>query len=114
MAIQIQEKNDVVVFSIEGKLMGGSESIELKNALQDCIDKGFQKVVIDFAKLKWANSAGIGIIISCYLTMRRLNGDLRTARVTDRVDYYFRISKLNTIIKIYDTVEEAVESFQNI
>ena len=95
MTFESEEKGDVVVFALEGKFMGGSEGVELRNALQTYIDKEFKKVVIDFANLTWANSSGIGVIVSMFLTMKRIEGDLRTVRLTEKVDFYFRISKLN-------------------
>jgi len=113
MAIKVEEKRDVVVFAIDGKFMGGGESLELTKTLNKWVEKGFLKVVIDFSNLKWANSAGIGVIVSCYLTMKRLNGDLRITNLTDRVHYYFHISKLDTVFKIFDTVGEAVSSFSD-
>lgn len=111
MAIHITESNDVVIIAPEDKLMG-AESVELRENLQGLIDKGFRKVVIDCGRLKWANSSGIGTIISCYLSLRRLDGDLRLARPAGRVSFYLHIAKLDSIFAIYETIEEAVASFE--
>jgi len=92
--------------------MSAAESVELRSTLQSLIDKGFRKVVIDFGKLKWANSSGIGTIVSCYLSLRMLDGDLRFARPNEKMDFYLRITKLDSVFTIFGTVEEAVASFK--
>lgn len=103
----------IAILAPEGKLMGGPECDELKSAIEKILESGQKKVVLDFAKVEWANSSGIGCVISCYLTLKRMGGDLKLARPTDRVKYYLHISKLDTIFAIYESVDEAVASFED-
>ena len=113
MSFETQEKDDVLIVSLTGKLMGEPECSALKNTVERSIERGFKKVVMDFANLKWANSSGIGAIISCYLTLKRQDGDLKFAQPTERVNFYLEISKLDTLFEIYDSLEDAIESFNH-
>ena len=112
MAIKTHEIDSVIVFALEGKLMGGSESLEFRNQVELEINKGYKKLVVDFSKLDWANSMGIGMVISAYLTSIRNDCDMRMAKLSKRVEYYFKISKLDSVFRIYATVEEAIASFK--
>ncbi|MBN1560408.1 STAS domain-containing protein [candidate division KSB1 bacterium] len=111
MLFAYNEVDGVIVLHLKDKLMGGLECNEVKEEVQDLINRGYQNLVIDFSKLYWSNSAGIGALISCYHNFRKRGGRLKFARPTPKVQYYLRISKLDTVFEIYDTVEEAVKSF---
>ncbi|RQW02545.1 anti-sigma factor antagonist [candidate division KSB1 bacterium] len=112
MTFAYNEMDGVIVLHLQDKLMGGLECAEVKQEVQELIDRGYHKLIIDFTKLYWSNSAGIGALISCYHNFRKRGGELKFARPTPKVQYYLHISKLDTVFEIYDTVEEAVQSFK--
>ena len=64
MAIKETIKNDIAVFQISGKLMGGNETREVHAKVKESINEGFRKIVIDLSKVKWLNSQGLGMLIS--------------------------------------------------
>lgn len=102
----------IVVITPEGKFSGTEEDRQLYDSVREWIEKkDRRKMVIDFSRMKWANSAGIGIIVSAYLTARRNGGDIRMACANDKILHYFKISKLESVFEIFDNVEQAVESF---
>ena len=111
MKINHREENGVVVIEPKGKIMGGPESTELHDLLHDMIDRGKLKVVIDLGKVDWMNSTGLGLLISGLTTLRKAGGELRLANVTDKIESLLAITKLITVFKAYDSVEEAVNSF---
>ena len=102
----------VIVLHLKEKLMGGLECADVKQEVQDLINQGYKNLIIDFAKLYWSNSAGIGALISCYHNFRKHSGQVKFARPTPKIRYYLQISKLDTVFEVYGTVEEAVESFK--
>lgn len=111
MSIKWNETNGVIVLHLKDNLMGGVECLEVKDVLSELVEKGYKNFVIDFTKLTWANSAGIGAIISCYHSIHRLGGEMKFASPTPKIKFYLHISKLDTVFKIYTTVDEAVASF---
>jgi len=44
-------------------------------------------------------------------TMKKANGQLKLARVTEKIESLLIITKLITIFEFYESVEEAVKSF---
>ncbi len=101
----------VKVFHLEGKIMGGPESQTMCDYLKGLIETGTRALVMDFDKVQWINSNGIGIIIACLIGLRNSGGDLCFANVHDAAGHYFEITRLDTVIKIFGTIEEAVASF---
>jgi anti-sigma B factor antagonist len=111
MKLNHREENGVVVIEPKGKIMGGPESTALHDLLHDLIDQGKSSVVIDLGKVDWMNSTGLGLLISGLTTLKKSGGELRLANVTDKIQSLLTITKLVTIFKSFDTVDEAVKSF---
>jgi anti-anti-sigma factor len=101
----------VKVFHLKGKIMGGPETQVMCNHLKKLIAGGATCLVIDFHDVPWINSTGVGVIISCLITLRKRGGDVRFANLHSASRQYFHITKLETVVKIFDRVDEAVASF---
>jgi anti-sigma B factor antagonist len=72
---------------------------------------GRLKVVVDLAGVTYIDSAGIGVLIGRYLSLRRRGGDLKLANLTMRSHRVMTITHLLTVFDAHDSVEGAVRSF---
>jgi anti-anti-sigma factor len=104
-------EKDIAVVRPEGKIMGGDETSTLCDTLRQLMNEGIMKIVMDFSEVTWINSAGIGVIMGCFTTLRRMGGNMKFASPSDKVKYYLQITKLNTVFEIFDTSDKAVETF---
>ncbi|MFQ6113998.1 MAG: STAS domain-containing protein [bacterium] len=111
MQIKEQMRGDVAVISLKGKLMGGPETLAIHEKVKDLVGNKINKVVIDLGGVKWMNSSGLGALMGSMTTLRNAGGELKLAKVTDKVQSLFMITKLITIFETFDGVEEAVSSF---
>lgn len=111
MKLNHREQDGVTIIEPKGKIMGGPESTAMHDLLHDLIEQGKKSVVIDLGKVDWMNSTGLGLLISGLTTLRKSGGELKLANVTDKIQSLLTITKLVTIFKSYDSVEEAVNSF---
>ncbi len=110
------EKNieGLSVFELEGKIMGGTpDCISLCNRVKEVIASGQKNIVIDFDRVRWINSAGIGFMLSCVTTLRREGGDVHFVGLHDRVDFYFKVTKIDTVLQIYKNVDEVVKKLSS-
>lgn len=107
-----ESKNgDVQIFELAGKMMGDSSCAALVQRIDALLGAGTRSVVLDLRDVQWMNSQAISYLIACLTKLRRAGGDLRLAGVAGKVDYYLRLTKLNTVIRTFDGQQEAVESF---
>lgn len=113
MKIKQKEAYNAVILELHGNVMGGPDAAELNTLLHKLLDEGKKNVVIDLSNVKFINSSGLGILISALTTMRNGGGDLKLANVTEKIQSLLMITKLILIFEHYDTVEEAVKSYQN-
>ena len=91
--------------------MGGPDGAKLHDTLHNLKEEGKKNVVIDLSKTKFMNSSGLGMLISGMTTMRNAGGDLRLANVADRIQSLLVITKLITVFKHFDSVDEAISSY---
>ena len=112
MEIKINYKNGIGIISIKGELDAQSAP-DLQGFFQEHLGKETLNFVADLQGLAYSSSAGIRIFLGMARDTRRKQGDLRMAAVQPQVDKIFNLSKFDKIVRIFDTVEDAIESFKN-
>lgn len=112
MNYNIDEKYNCVILTLKGNVMGGPDGAKLHDALHDLKEDGKTNIVVDLSKVKFMNSSGLGMLISAMTTMRNAGGDLRLANVADRIQSLLVVTKLITVFKHFDSVDEAAKSFE--
>jgi len=112
MDMKIEEKYNSVVVHLRGKLFGGPFAEELNSALHKIIDEGKKNVVLDLDGVTVLNSSGFGILVSSYTTVKNGGGELKLARISNKIEGLLSITKLNQIFEQYPSVEEALKSFE--
>ncbi len=112
MNYNVDERYNCVVIILKGNIMGGPDGSKLLDTLHELKENKKVNVVVDLSKVKFMNSSGLGMLISGMTTMRNAGGDLRLANVADRIQSLLVITKLITVFKHFDSVDEAVESYE--
>jgi len=110
--LSVRKTDSVAILDVSGKLMGGPDADVFRETIKNLIDEGYKKVVVNMSQVPFINSTGLGILISAYTTLRKVDGVLKLASVTERIDSLLMITKLGTIFETYSTEEKAVESFK--
>jgi anti-sigma B factor antagonist len=111
MEFREETRDQVQVLHLQGKIIGDEQTQMMCARLHNLIAAGMQHLVMDFRETQLINSAGIGTIIACLTALRRRGGDIRFANVHHMAQHYFHITKLETVVQIFDSVAEAVASF---
>lgn len=111
MKIKTIEKYGAVVIELKGNVMGGDDTKEFNDLLHKLVDGGKLNVIVDLSDVKFMNSSGLGMLIGGLTTMKKANGSLKLARVSEKIESLLIITKLITIFESYESVEEAVNSF---
>ncbi|MEM1126839.1 MAG: STAS domain-containing protein [Bacteroidota bacterium] len=112
MNFNVDERYGAVVITLKGNVMGGPDGAKMHDTLHEFKEQGKKNIVVDLGRVKFMNSSGLGMLISGMTTMRNAGGDLRLAKVADRIQSLLVVTKLITVFKHYESVDEAVESFE--
>ena len=112
MNISEQRIDDVIVLDLQGSLMGGPEAVSLNEAINRFLDEKSLKLVLDLNSVERVNSSGLGILIKALTTFKTNGGELKVANVSPSLMKLLVITKINTILETFDSVDAAVKSFQ--
>jgi anti-sigma B factor antagonist len=110
MTFEEKTISQIPVFEVTGKVMGGLNSKELRGRLKERISEGSKNIVIDLHGVDWMNSPGMGVLLECVTSIRRQGGDFHFTGLNERVTHYFQVTKLDTVLKIYPSIEAALQS----
>lgn len=85
---------------------------ELKKLLRDHVERGVVNLIMNLENTVYMDSSGLGAIVSKIAVTRSNKGDIRLASLKKYIEYLLELTHLDKIMKCYDTVEEAVASFE--
>ena len=100
----------VLVVEVEGQLIVGNRQ-ELKAVVQEAVDQGERKLLIDFSKTGYIDSSGLGALVSISKKVREQGGELRLSGLNEDLRSLFELTKLDTLFSISDTAERALGGF---
>ena len=104
--------NNVYVLTVKGNLVQKEDTDKLQERLMSMMDSNNAKfIVIDLKHVIIISSLGIGGVIRALRTVKEKKGDLKLSAVNASVKKVFDITKLNELIEIHDTSDEAIKSF---
>jgi anti-sigma B factor antagonist len=110
MNIKEREKDGVVICSVEGEVNIDTVA-DLKTVFKELVQKGKQKVLLDFAYLEYIDSAGLASLIDLAKGLKAIQGNVFLANLSPKVRSLFGITKLEKMFKIYESEDKALEDF---
>lgn len=102
-----QLPSGIAVVSISGRLVLGKDEEQLENVTADFIKQGQMRFVFDISALDYADSSGIGTLVSCLTKIKKAGGDLRMAGANTRMTRLFQMTGVQSLIGMYPTVDAA-------
>jgi anti-sigma B factor antagonist len=103
--------NGVGVLELIGPILTEQDIIELRGAIAEFVTRRWRKLVIDFSKTTYLNSTSVGVLIAAHTSYARREWQLKVCAMNKHVHAIFAITNLMKIFSVYDTREEAVNSF---
>jgi anti-sigma B factor antagonist len=111
MKVNVRQRDGVTILDLKGKITIGVGDVALRNAVQDAINNGATKVVINLRDVSTIDSSGVGELVSAYTTATNRGAKLRLANLPSKVTDILQITQLITVFDVYDSEDEAVHSF---
>src|SRR5690606_36072358 len=111
MKTKTHEKYGAVVIELKGNVMGGEDTKEFNELLHKFIEEDKKNIIVDLHDVKFMNSSGLRMLNGGITTMKKVNENLKLARVTDKIESLLVITKLITIFEFYKDVDEAVKDY---
>jgi len=105
-------ENGIGLIEPKGNLVGGDETVEIRQAVAGFVDRNYQKLVIDLSKVNYVNSTAIGILVSSHTTYARKGWQIKLCGLNENINNVFVITKLTLVFDVSESREEAIKSFK--
>ena len=89
------------------------EADRLKRILDKDIENHIRKIVIDLSTCEFMDSTFIGVLVVALKKIAKISGELHIVRPASIAETVLVKSGTMNIFNVYNTIEEAVESFQS-
>ena len=108
MYLKFTDQDNILVVAMMGELDHHSAE-EVRNKIDDRIDRsGIDKLIMDFSGVSFMDSSGIGVVIGRYKKLSLKHGVVCVTNVNSTVKRVFELSGMLKIIKLYDSIEQAI------
>ena len=97
-----------IIVEASGRIEFGTPCVQLRELTKRLTSDGGRYFVLDLAGISYIDSAGVGLLLSIYATIRNQGGDLKLLNVGPRVQELFKITNLTHVFEIYDDENQAV------
>ncbi len=111
MKVNVRQRDGVTILDLKGKITIGVGDVALRNAVQDAINGGATKVVINLKDVTTIDSSGVGELVSAFTTATNRGAKLSLANLPSKVSDILQITQLITVFDVFDSEDEAVRSF---
>ena len=103
-------QDGVAVIGVDG-FLDAHTAPQFEQMLQQEIEDGRVKIVVDCTRLTYISSAGLGVFMGFIEEVRERQGDIKICGLTPKVRQVFEILGFETIFELLDTVPTAVARF---
>ena len=104
--------NGVGVVELIGPFLTEADITELRAAIAEFVNRRWRRLLIDFSETTYLNSTSVGVLIAAHTSYARREWQLKVCSMNKHIHAIFAITNLMKIFSVYDTREEAINSFQ--
>jgi anti-sigma B factor antagonist len=120
MECNIRHINDVTILDLKGRLslgealaFGPGSDLVLTDAILHLAEKGYKKVILNLAGVKYVDSSGVGQLVGALTTARGEGVALKLVNPVKQVSDLLRMTKLYTVFDIREDENAAIDSFSS-
>jgi len=110
LSLESRHCGSVYVVNCAGRIVSGEESALLEATLQRGL-REFTRVVLDVSRVDRVDSAGMGLLVRFLWHTRNRSGDVRLAAPSEFLRHLLKITKLDSVFRVYPREEAAIVSF---
>jgi anti-sigma B factor antagonist len=106
-------QSGVTALAMQGSIHCGPECARLEREVDDMIAARETRIIFDMANVTHADSAAMGAIVRCLTKLKKAGGALRMAAVQPMIGYSLKLTKLDKLIEVFPTVDQAAQGFSS-
>lgn len=110
MKLKTDKIEEITVVTPAGSLDVAVQA-DFKDKLVGIIDAGSDDIVLDLSQVVFIDSSCLGTLVALTKKIREKEGDLKMTHLNEDVRSIFQITRLDKIFEIFESNDEAIQSF---
>ena len=111
MEIHTRTVGDVHVLDISGKITLGAATKTIRHTINDLLENGGKKIVLNLAEVNYIDSSGVGELVRTFTTVAQEGKELKLLNLTKKIRELLVITKLLTVFQVFESEQAALASF---
>lgn len=111
MDINVRKRSDVHVVQLRGDLRLGDPVNNLKEALEELVAAGENRIVLDLGEVRMIDSSGIGILVRFLTATRQKGGVLKLVNPSEFAVKTLRLVGVLKLFEVFSNEQLALDSF---
>lgn len=112
LIVEKKHHDNFTILYVEGLIKLGESAEFFSSALENVLKNENSNVIIDFTKIDYIDSTGIGELVGYLGKFSSQNRKLILVNPSDRIQKLLKLAKLDSVFKIYDNENAAIGSEQ--
>lgn len=111
MNINVRTQGDVSILDLEGNLVLGPAVSTFRDQLQDLVEAGQRKIVINLVSVAFVDSSGIGAMVGAHTSLESAGGRCKFSGAQPRVLQALKMTHMEEIFDMHEKEAAALASF---
>ena len=111
MNINVRTQGDVTILDLEGNLVLGPAVSTFREQLQDLVESGQRKILINLISVAFVDSSGIGSMVGAHTSLESVGGHCAFCSIQPRVLQALKMTHMEEVFELHDKEASALSSF---
>jgi anti-sigma B factor antagonist len=109
--IELRSLGQVKLVKLRGRLNLGESVDRLRETLDDLMDNGDTRIVMDLSEVPWIDSSGIGLLVKILTSAKQQGGSIKLLNPSKFTVQTLKMICLLDLFEIFEDQQLAVASF---
>jgi len=111
MNLKTEQNGKIMVVVVREERLDAHNSDELKLEMNRLFESGTKDLLVDLKEVRFIDSSGLGVLVSGFKNASTHQGSIKLCCLQTQVKSMFELTRLHRVFDIYQTVDEALESY---
>jgi len=108
----VGDQGEITILYLDG-IIDTVSCVKLRSVMDNLVDRGTVKLVIDMSRVEYVSSSGWGVFASRIKDIRTRSGDIKIFGMDEEVNGIFHMLGFDSIMRSFGVLAEAIENFKN-
>lgn len=111
VSVRHELRGPVCVVTPLGDIRVGPSDARFRDAIRDLLAQGNRQLVLDFSRVEFIDSTGLGDLAGLRAAAVKAGGNLKLAGLSKRLHDLLTLTRMDLVFEIFPTADEAVASY---